>query len=196
MAAANLADRYISDRYLPDKAIDLIDEAGLRLRIKRMQAPPDLREIERKLNDVQEAKPGSSRSSSSRRPAASATRRRRCSRRGPPRSARSRPTASTCSTRSTRKRSPKCVDLDGHPGLQADRGRDPEADQHGGRAPQADHRPGERGRRRLPVDPPHAPASRIPSGRAARSSSWAPPASARPSSPRPSPSSCSATRSR
>jgi ATP-dependent Clp protease ATP-binding subunit ClpC len=56
VAAANLADRYISDRHLPDKAIDLIDEAGSRLRIKRMQAPPDLREIERKLNEVQEAK--------------------------------------------------------------------------------------------------------------------------------------------
>jgi ATP-dependent Clp protease ATP-binding subunit ClpC len=56
VAAANLADRYISDRHLPDKAIDLIDEAGSRLRIKRMQTPPDLREIERKLEDVQEAK--------------------------------------------------------------------------------------------------------------------------------------------
>ena len=40
VAAANLADRYISDRHLPDKAIDLIDEAGSRLRIKRMQTPP------------------------------------------------------------------------------------------------------------------------------------------------------------
>ena len=42
VAAANLADRYISDRHLPDKAIDLIDEAGSRLRIRRMQAPPRL----------------------------------------------------------------------------------------------------------------------------------------------------------
>jgi ATP-dependent Clp protease ATP-binding subunit ClpC len=42
--------------HLPDKAIDLIDEAGSRLRIKRMATPPDLREIEQKLNDVQEAK--------------------------------------------------------------------------------------------------------------------------------------------
>ena len=56
VAAANLADRYISDRFLPDKAIDLIDEAGSRLRIKRMATPPDLREIEQKLNEVQEAK--------------------------------------------------------------------------------------------------------------------------------------------
>src|SRR6201987_4503328 len=44
--AANLHHRYISDRHLPDKAIDLIDEAGSRLRIRRMQAPPDYRELE------------------------------------------------------------------------------------------------------------------------------------------------------
>ncbi|MBL6636152.1 MAG: ATP-dependent Clp protease ATP-binding subunit [Ilumatobacteraceae bacterium] len=52
VAAANLADRYIADRFLPDKAIDLVDEAGSRLRIKRMQTPPDLRDIERRLEDV------------------------------------------------------------------------------------------------------------------------------------------------
>ena len=56
VAAANLADRYISDRHLPDKAIDLIDEAGSRLRIRRMATPPDLKELETKLTDVQEAK--------------------------------------------------------------------------------------------------------------------------------------------
>ncbi|NLV56999.1 MAG: ATP-dependent Clp protease ATP-binding subunit [Acidimicrobiales bacterium] len=52
VAAANLADRYISDRHLPDKAIDLIDEAGSRLRIKRMQTPPDYKELENQLADV------------------------------------------------------------------------------------------------------------------------------------------------
>src|SRR5215510_11633269 len=46
VAAAQLADRYISDRFLPDKAIDLIDEAGSRMRIRRMTAPPDLREFD------------------------------------------------------------------------------------------------------------------------------------------------------
>src|SRR6202023_2386589 len=46
VAAANLADRYIADRYLPDKAIDLIDEAGSRLRIRRLTAPPDYKAIE------------------------------------------------------------------------------------------------------------------------------------------------------
>ncbi|WP_419933167.1 ATP-dependent Clp protease ATP-binding subunit [Candidatus Poriferisodalis sp.] len=56
VAAANLADRYIADRHLPDKAIDLIDEAGSRLRIKRMSTPPDFKEIEKKLADVTERK--------------------------------------------------------------------------------------------------------------------------------------------
>src|SRR3990170_4139934 len=52
VAAANLADRYISDRYLPDKAIDLIDEAGSRMRIRRMTAPPDVREVDERIADV------------------------------------------------------------------------------------------------------------------------------------------------
>ncbi|MDA3648570.1 ATP-dependent Clp protease ATP-binding subunit [Saccharopolyspora indica] len=55
-AAANLADRYINDRFLPDKAIDLIDEAGARMRIRRMTAPPDLREFDEKIADVRREK--------------------------------------------------------------------------------------------------------------------------------------------
>ncbi|HET8601449.1 MAG TPA: ATP-dependent Clp protease ATP-binding subunit [Segeticoccus sp.] len=54
--AANLADRYINDRFLPDKAIDLIDEAGARLRIRRMTAPPDLREFDEKIAHVRREK--------------------------------------------------------------------------------------------------------------------------------------------
>jgi ATP-dependent Clp protease ATP-binding subunit ClpC len=56
VAAANLADRYISDRHLPDKAIDLIDEAGSRMRIRRMQTPPDYKELENEISRVQTAK--------------------------------------------------------------------------------------------------------------------------------------------
>jgi len=56
VAAANLADRYISDRHLPDKAIDLIDEAGSRLRIKRMETPPDYKELENEIAQAQQAK--------------------------------------------------------------------------------------------------------------------------------------------
>ncbi len=52
VAAANMADRYINDRHLPDKAIDLIDEAGARLRIRRMTAPADLREFDDKIAAV------------------------------------------------------------------------------------------------------------------------------------------------
>src|SRR4051794_8098754 len=52
VAAATLADRYISDRHLPDKAIDLIDEAGSRLRIRRMRTPGDYRELENKIAEV------------------------------------------------------------------------------------------------------------------------------------------------
>ncbi len=56
VSAATLADRYISDRFLPDKAIDLIDEAGSRLRIRRMTAPADLREYDDKISDVRQRK--------------------------------------------------------------------------------------------------------------------------------------------
>ena len=52
VAAANLADRYIADRHLPDKAIDLIDEAGSRLRIKRMETPPDYKKLEEDIAQV------------------------------------------------------------------------------------------------------------------------------------------------
>jgi ATP-dependent Clp protease ATP-binding subunit ClpC len=56
VGAAQMADRYISDRFLPDKAIDLIDEAGSRLRIRRMTAPPELREYDTKIADARKEK--------------------------------------------------------------------------------------------------------------------------------------------
>src|SRR5919112_775488 len=85
VAAANLSDRYISDRHLPDKAIDLIDEAGSARRRNR---------------------PSRTRSSSRRPSSATRRRRSRSARRSRKRSGR--PRASTCSTRSTRKASPRC----------------------------------------------------------------------------------------
>jgi len=59
VAAATLAERYISDRFLPDKAIDLIDEAGSRMRIRRMTAPPDLRQFDERIADVRREKESS-----------------------------------------------------------------------------------------------------------------------------------------
>lgn len=55
-SAATLAERYISDRFLPDKAIDLIDEAGARLRIRRMTAPPELKEMDGEIASVKAQK--------------------------------------------------------------------------------------------------------------------------------------------
>ena len=51
-AAVNLSIRYIPDRFLPDKAIDLIDEAASRLKLKSMTAPPDVRDIEQKIENI------------------------------------------------------------------------------------------------------------------------------------------------
>jgi ATP-dependent Clp protease ATP-binding subunit ClpC len=56
VAAANLADRYVNDRFLPDKAIDLIDEAGARLRIRRLTAPPELKEFDVRIDEVRKSK--------------------------------------------------------------------------------------------------------------------------------------------
>ncbi len=55
-AAAHLGDRYISDRFLPDKAIDLIDEAGSRVRLINSKLPPEAKEIDRELRQVQKQK--------------------------------------------------------------------------------------------------------------------------------------------
>ena len=55
-AAAELADRYISDRFLPDKAIDLIDEAASRMRIKSMASPPVYRDLEEEIEETRRAK--------------------------------------------------------------------------------------------------------------------------------------------
>ncbi|WP_186582837.1 ATP-dependent Clp protease ATP-binding subunit [Synechococcus sp. MEDNS5] len=55
-AAATLGDRYISDRFLPDKAIDLIDEAGSRVRLMNSKLPPEAKEVDKELRTVQKEK--------------------------------------------------------------------------------------------------------------------------------------------
>ena len=56
VAAATLGDRYISDRFLPDKAIDLIDEAGSRVRLLNSKLPPEAKEVDKELRSVQKQK--------------------------------------------------------------------------------------------------------------------------------------------
>jgi len=55
-SAVNLSDRYITDRFLPDKAIDLIDEAGSKVRLRSYTIPPSLKELEQKLEEVRKEK--------------------------------------------------------------------------------------------------------------------------------------------
>jgi ATP-dependent Clp protease ATP-binding subunit ClpC len=55
-AAANLSHRYVADRFLPDKAIDLVDEAASKLRLKTYTAPPDLKELEEKISTLNQEK--------------------------------------------------------------------------------------------------------------------------------------------
>ena len=55
-AAVNLSDRYVNDRFLPDKAIDLIDEAGAKLRISRLSVPPELKELDEKIAEARQRK--------------------------------------------------------------------------------------------------------------------------------------------
>ena len=107
VASANLADRYISDRHLPDKAIDLIDEAGSRLRIKRMATPPAFKELENELAEVVTKKKAAVEGQNFEEAGRLRDRRERPPRRERRWKRRSRPRASTCSTRSTRNRSPR-----------------------------------------------------------------------------------------
>jgi ATP-dependent Clp protease ATP-binding subunit ClpC len=72
-AAVRLSDRYVTDRFLPDKAVDLIDEAASRVRLSTFVAPPDLKELEVKLDEIRKRPPFKGRSS--RKPLACATRR-------------------------------------------------------------------------------------------------------------------------
>jgi ATP-dependent Clp protease ATP-binding subunit ClpC len=100
-AAARLSDRYISDRQLPDKAIDLIDEAGSRLRIRRMTAPPDLREFDDRIATVRREKESAIDAQDFEKAAALRDRRRSCSPRRSSVSASGRRATSMSSPRST-----------------------------------------------------------------------------------------------
>ena len=157
VAAANLADRYISDRHLPDKAIDLIDEAGSRLRLKRMETPADFKEIENEIAQVTTSEEGR-RSSlrTSKRPVGCVTARRSCSSRAGGDGGRDQGLGRRPLRRGRRGGHRRgALGVDRHPRLQAHRGRDRQAAPYGGRAAQAGHRPAGRHLGGLPCRPPH-----------------------------------------
>ena len=156
VAAANLADRYINDRFLPDKAIDLIDEAGARLRIRRMTAPPDLREFDERIAHGRAREGVGHRRAGLREGRAAARRREEPARREGQargrvevrRHGRHRRGRRGADRRGARR-------LDRHPRVQADRGGVQPPAPHGGRAAQAGRRHGRRHQGALPGDPAH-----------------------------------------
>ncbi len=156
VAAANMADRYVNDRFLPDKAIDLIDEAGARLRIRRMTAPPDLREFDERIaavvrekesaidgQDFEKAARLRDDEKNLRSREGQARGRVEVRRHGRHRRGR----------RGAHRRGPGR--LDRHPGLQADRGGVEPPAPHGGRAAQAGRRHGRRHQGAVPGHPAH-----------------------------------------
>ena len=197
-AAADLSIRYITDRHLPDKAIDLIDEAASRVRLRHASAPPALREAQKDLERITKEKDAAINNQEYEEAAtlreAEATARE--SRRRPARRVAVAGLGRPADGRRGGDR-PGRRDVDRHPGHPHRPGRVAAPAQHGGVPPQPGHRPGGGDRHRLEGRPPRARrASRTRSARSARSSSSARPASGRPSWPRPSPSSCSAARTR
>ncbi len=157
VAAANLADRYISDRHLPDKAIDLIDEAGSRMRIRRMQTPPDYKELENELSRVVQSKNGGGGGPTLRGSGQAARQGEAAARAEGHQGARDQGLRGRPVRRGRRGSHRRgAVDLDRHPRLQAHRGGDGQAAAHGGRAAQAGRRPGGCHQVGLPGHPSHA----------------------------------------
>jgi ATP-dependent Clp protease ATP-binding subunit ClpC len=107
-AAVEYADRYISDRFLPDKAIDLIDEAGSRLRIRSMTTPPDLQDLDATIAETRARRSPRSTRRTSRRPRGCATRSASCSSSASVARPSGAARAWTPSSRSTRTSSPRC----------------------------------------------------------------------------------------
>ena len=156
VAAANLADRYISDRHLPDKAIDLIDEAGSRLRIRRMQAPPDYRELEDEIATTRKEKEAAIEAQQFERAAKLRDREKELLEQRATKETEWRAEGVDLFNEVTEESIAEVLALvDGHPRLQAHRGGDRQAAPHGGRAAQADRRPGRRDQGGVAVDPPH-----------------------------------------
>ena len=141
VAAAKLGDRYITDRFLPDKAVDLIDEAASRVRLQATLPPPAIREVEAQMRQRQRRERiGRQDRKSSRRPRRFATARRSCGSRssGSSKSGKRRRRARRQAAQGHRgrhRRHRRCVDED--PGQPARAGRNREAAQHGRAAARA-----------------------------------------------------------
>ena len=193
VAAAEMSSRYISDRALPDKAIDLIDESASRVRIRRSYTPPSLKEANVGLEGIRKEKEqaiGPTAVRVRRRPAGPRAQTDRADR-----SARDRPRPGTrtrivgCARRGHRRGR---LDVDRHPRGADRQGGIPAPAAHGRGHPQANRRPGRADRGAAKAVRARAQVSRTRADRSACSCSSAPPGSARPSWRVRWPTSCSA----
>ena len=196
VSAANLADRYISDRHLPDKAIDLIDEAGSRMRIYRSSNDPDLAEIDKKVTDVRRQKNEAATSQQFERAAQLRDQERNLIADRVEREQIAQGCGQRCRLGHRRGRDrPGACAVDGYSRAPPHRGRDRPSGQDGVRTAPANRRASttrsSRSRRPSAV---LGPGSRIPNAPPVHSFSSAHPGSGRPRPPRPWPSSCSATK--
>ena len=201
VAAAKLGDRYISDRFLPDKAVDLIDEAASRVRLQATLPPQSIRDVENEIRKVKQEKDSVVKSQEFEKAAQIRDREEKL------RLEKQRLEQEWAEKKKADADKVIKVTEDdvAHivsswtkiPVSRLDASRDDEAARHGRPAAQADHRPGRRrstsSRGRSAA---RAPGSRTRSARSARSSSSARPASARPKSRARWPSTCSTTPSR
>ena len=156
VAAANLSDRYISDRHLPDKAIDLIDEAGSRMVMQRMKTPPDYKELEEQIATVRKEKEAAIENQKFEQAAKLRDQEKTLLDRKIGQGVRLEGRGHRPLRRGRRGGHRRGAGhVDGHPRLQAHRGGDGQAAPDGGGAAQAGHQPGGRHQGRLPGHPPH-----------------------------------------
>ena len=197
-AAADLADRYISDRFLPDKAIDLIDEAASRMRIKSMTSPPVYRELEDEIEETRRAKEEAIEAQEFEKAASLRDDERRLTQKKRELAEQWEAGESTERPSIGEEEIADIVSMwTGIPVFKLTEAETAEADAHGGGAPQARHRPAPGDRGRLQGDPPLAGRPQGPQAPDRLVHLPRPvAASARPSWPGPWPSSCSATRTR
>ncbi len=156
-AAAMLADRYISDRFLPDKAVDLMDEAASRKRIQTMTAPPDYRELEEQIQTVRKEKEAAIEAQEFEKAANLRDRERRLINEKKELEERWKNSDEGITVSIGEDEIAEVVAMwTGIPVTQAHRGRDREAAAHGGRAAQAGRRPGRGVEGRLQGHPPRS----------------------------------------
>ena len=162
-SAAELSSRYIQDRNLPDKAIDLIDEAGARLRIKRLTAPPELKELDEKIAKIAADKDEAIKGQDFEKAAELRDKQEKLEADRKQKEDSWREGESDVKMVVDEDVIAEVISSDHrYPGVQADSGRVQETAQHGSRTAQAHHRPGRGGFRPVPLYPPYSRGSEGP----------------------------------